>query len=69
MSTPHTSKTIEITVDPAGSVSVKTNGFTGSSCKDASRFIEQALGQAGTEKLLPEYFQQAGVSDRIRQGN
>lgn len=69
MSTPHTSKTIEITVDPAGGVSVKTNGFTGSTCKDASRFIEQALGQAGTEKLLPEYFQQAGVSDRIRQGN
>ena len=46
MSTPHTSKTIEITVDPVGSVSVKTNGFTGSSCKDASRFIEQALGQS-----------------------
>ena len=69
MSTPNNSRTIEITVNPQGGVSVKTNGFTGSSCKDASRFIEQALGQAGTEKLLPEYFQQAGVSDRIRQGN
>lgn len=63
------SKTIEITVDPEGGVAVKTKGFTGSTCKDASRFIEQALGQAGTEKLLPEYFQQVGASGQIRQGN
>ena len=63
-----TSRTIEITVDAEGGVAVKTKGFTGATCKDASRFIEQALGQAGTEKLLPEYFQQAGVSDQLRQG-
>ncbi|MGA1618810.1 MAG: DUF2997 domain-containing protein, partial [Pirellulales bacterium] len=44
MNTP--TKTIEITVDPEGGVAVKTKGFTGSTCKDASRFIEQALGQA-----------------------
>ena len=70
MSTPTTptSKTIEITVSPEGSVSVKTNGFTGSSCKDASRFIEQALGTAGRESLLPEYFQQASTGEQIRQG-
>ena len=48
---------------------VKTKGFTGSTCKDASRFIEQALGQAEREKLLPEYFQQVGMSNQIQQGN
>jgi len=62
-------KTIEITVDSEGGVSVKTKGFTGSSCKDASRFIEQALGQAEREKLLPEYFQQVGTSSQIQRGN
>ena len=62
-------KTIEITVDSEGGVSVKTKGFTGSSCKDASRFIEQALGQAEREKLLPEYFQQEGTSSQIQRGN
>jgi len=31
--------------------------------------IEQALGQAEREKLLPEYFQQAGASSQIQQGN
>jgi hypothetical protein len=62
-------KTIEITVDSEGGVSVKTKGFTGSSCKDASRFIEQALGQSSHETLLPEYFQQTHASDQIRQGS
>jgi len=62
-------KTIEITVDPEGGVAVKTKGFTGSTCKDASRFIEQTLRQAEREKLLPEYFQQVGTSGQIQQGN
>ena len=69
MSTPTTSRTIEITVNPEGGVSVKTNGFTGSSCKDASRFIEQALGTCGRESLLPEFYNQASTGEQLRQGN
>jgi hypothetical protein len=38
-------KTIEIIVTPAGQTTVQTLGFSGPSCRDASRFIEQALGQ------------------------
>jgi hypothetical protein len=62
-------KKIEITVSPEGVVSIKTSGFTGSSCKDATREIERALGVAGRESLLPEYFQQAHTGDQVRQGN
>jgi hypothetical protein len=62
-------KTIEITVDPQGGVSVKTNGFTGSSCKDASRFIEQALGQSSRETMLPEFYNQASTGEQLRQQN
>jgi len=62
-------KKIEITVSPEGTVSIKTAGFTGSSCKDATRDIERALGVAGRENLLPEYFQQAQAGDQVRQGN
>ena len=60
---------IEITVSPEGAVSIKTAGFTGSACKDATRDIERALGVAGRESLLPEYFQQAHAGDQVRQGN
>ena len=62
-------KTIEITISPEGSVSVKTSGFSGSSCKDATRDIERALGVSGPESLLPEYFSRTSTSEQIRQGN
>ena len=62
-------KKIEITVSPEGAVSIKTSGFTGSSCKDATRDIERALGVAGRESLLPEYFQQQAGRSQIQQGS
>jgi hypothetical protein len=62
-------KKIEITVTPEGSVSIKTSGFTGSSCKDATRDIERALGVAGRETLLPEFYNQTSTGEQLRQGN
>ena len=38
-------KTIEILVNSKGETTVTTKGFAGQSCRDASKFIEQALGQ------------------------
>jgi hypothetical protein len=54
-----TSRTIEITVKPDGSTSLKTKGFTGIECRQASEFIEQALGQRTQEQLTAEFHQQA----------
>jgi hypothetical protein len=51
------SKSIEIIVNTKGETSVQTRGFAGSSCRDASRFIEQALGQRIGEQLTPEFHQ------------
>ena len=62
-------KRIEITVSPEGSVSIKTAGFTGSSCRDATRDLERALGVSGREHLLPEYFNQTSTGEQLRQGN
>ena len=64
-----TTKTIEITVSPEGVTSIKTSGFTGSSCRDATRDIERALGVAGTEHLLLEYFNRTSTGERLQQGN
>lgn len=50
-------KTIEITVDPKGTTKVETKGFTGGSCREASGFIEEALGRRSAETLTPEYYQ------------
>jgi hypothetical protein len=64
-----TTKTIEITVSPEGATSIKTSGFTGSSCRDATRELERALGVAGEESLLPEFYGQTSTGQRLQQGN
>ena len=58
-------KTIEIIVSPKGETRLQTKGFAGSSCREASRFIEQALGQRTGEQLTAE-FHQVGT---VRQAN
>ena len=63
-----TTKTIEITVTPEGATSIKTSGFTGSSCKDATRDLERALGVSGRERLLPEFYGQVSTGQQIQQG-
>jgi hypothetical protein len=62
-------KTIQITVSPEGVVSIKTSGFTGSSCREATRDLERALGVSGREHLLPEYFNQTSAGEQLRQGS
>ena len=62
-------KRIEVTVSPEGATSIKTTGFTGSSCKDATRDLERALGVAGRESLLPEYFNRTNTGEQLRQGS
>ena len=66
-STP-TTKTIEITVSPEGATSIKTSGFTGSSCRDATRELERALGLSGRESLLPEFYGQTKAGQQVQQG-
>ena len=50
-------KTIEITVDKDGRVTVETKGFTGGECREASRFVEEALGTRMSERMTAEFYQ------------
>ena len=50
-------KTIEITVSPTGQTQVQTKGFIGGECRDASRFVEEALGQRISETLTADFHQ------------
>jgi hypothetical protein len=58
---------IEITVTPKGETTVQTRGFQGGSCRDASRFIEQALGARVGEQLTAEFHQVQTAQDHVRQ--
>ena len=52
-------KSIEITISPTGETKVETKGFTGGSCRDASKLIELALGESSAEQMTGEFYQQA----------
>ena len=61
-------RTIEIIVETNGSTRVQTKGFTGSACIDASRFIEETLGERASERTTPEFFETAEQQQRLREG-
>jgi hypothetical protein len=60
-------KTIEIIISSTGETTVQTKGFTGSSCRDASKFIEQALGDKTGETLTAEFHQTAETHQQVEQ--
>ena len=62
-------KTIEITVDPKGQARVETKGFSGPGCREASRFVERALGTTTAETLTAEFHQGQEARQDLKQSN
>ena len=60
---------IEITVDARGQSKVETRGFTGGECREASKFIEQALSQRTDEKLTADFYQDQTIDQRLKQSS
>jgi hypothetical protein len=60
-------KTIEILVSPKGETTVTTKGFLGVACRDASRFLEVALGQRTGESLTGEFHQTEAIRQQQEQ--
>lgn len=48
--------TIEVIVLPSGQTKVLPKGFAGAACRQASEFLEKALGQVSSEQLTSEFF-------------
>ena len=48
-------KIIEIIVSPTGETRLETKGFSGRECKEASKFVEKALGVAAGEQMTAEF--------------
>jgi hypothetical protein len=60
-------KIIVLTVDARGQTKVETRGFSGSECREASRFIEQALGPRTEETLTTEFYQDQAAEQQLKQ--
>jgi hypothetical protein len=63
------SQTIEIIVSPTGETTVQTKGFSGSTCRDASKALERALGIVQSDTPTAEMHQTHAADQRLRQGN
>lgn len=61
-------KTIEVIVSPQGETRIETRGFTGSSCQQASQYLEQALGAKVSDKPTAELYQAQPQAQVIEQG-
>ena len=60
-------KVIRVIVSPTGETRVETRGFAGGECREASRFLEQALGRPVGEQLTAEFYQEQSAEQRIQQ--
>jgi hypothetical protein len=60
-------KTIEIIVSSKGETTVQTKGFSGGQCREASKFVEQALGQRTDERLTSEFHASQSVEQQACQ--
>jgi hypothetical protein len=58
---------IEIVISPDGQTKLETKGFGGQSCRDASRFLEQALGVRASEQLTAEFHERSAVAQSHHQ--
>jgi len=61
------SRVIEVLVSPKGESTVQTKGFSGSSCLEASKWLEQALGTVSSDQKTSEFFQTTTTDQHVRQ--
>lgn len=55
-------KTIEVIIQPDGSLKIDAVGFQGADCEKATAFLEEALGTVAERKRKPEYHSQRRVN-------
>jgi hypothetical protein len=61
-------KLIEIVVAPTGKTRVQTKGFAGADCRQASEFLERALGSRVNETLTAEFHQTQTTQQPVTEG-
>lgn len=61
-------QTIEVVISSQGETKIETKGFAGSTCQQASQFLEQALGAKLADKPTAEFYQAQREEQVVQQG-
>lgn len=59
-------KKITVHVDREGGTQISTEGFTGTTCQDATKQLEKALGIVTENKHTDEYYATSSVDQSIK---
>ena len=63
-------RTIEIIVSPTGETWLETKGFAGAECREARKFVEDALGKKQAEWMTLEFHaENKGITASNNQGS
>lgn len=62
-------RSIEVTVQPSGEITIDAVGFKGADCEQATRYLEEALGVVGNKQKKPEYHQKRTSTQQQRLGS
>lgn len=58
---------MEVIVSPKGETRLQTKGYAGSECRQASKFLEQALGVITVETKTAEFYTAANNEQHVQQ--
>ena len=57
---------LEIMIDPNGNVNIKVKGVKGKGCIDATKFLEDELGDVEEREYTSEYYEEGESHTRTR---
>jgi hypothetical protein len=58
---------IEVTVSPQGETAIQTKGYIGSTCQEASKFLEQTLGVPTGDQKTTEFYATTPSQQQLQQ--
>ena len=60
-------KIIEVLISPTGETTVQTKGFAGEACRQASGWLEKALGIASNDRNTAEFYEAVNTEQHVKQ--
>ena len=65
MNSQQSNQRIDVWISPEGAITIDAVGYTGSSCEEATAFLEQSLGTVGRRQRGRDYYR----SNRTQNSN
>ena len=54
-----TKQHIEVRISPEGGITVEAHGYTGNTCEEATRFLEEELGTIGRRQRTRDWYRRS----------